>query len=80
MNVIRITAKAGPDGFFHLKLPLDTRDDLYDVAVVIALRPPEGRKPTPEELGWPPGYFERTCGSITDESFQAPPRCRYCGG
>jgi hypothetical protein len=79
MNVIRVTAKAGPDGFSHLKLPIDTQDDLYDVAVVIALRPPEGRKRTPEELGWPPGYFETVVGSITDDSFVRPPQCMYCG-
>lgn len=30
--------------------------------------------PTPEELGWPPGYFENTFGSIDDEKFVAPPR------
>ena len=23
-------------------------------------------KPTPEDLGWPPGFFEQTAGSIPD--------------
>jgi hypothetical protein len=27
---------------------------------------------TPEQLGWPPGYFEATFGSITDETFVRP--------
>ena len=29
---------------------------------------------TPEERGWPPGYFENTFGSITDETFVRPPQ------
>ena len=29
---------------------------------------------TPEELGWPPGFFENVIGSIDDETFVAPPR------
>jgi hypothetical protein len=74
VRVIRVTAKAGPDGCFHLKLSLDSPDQIYDVAVVIAEQLPEGRKPTSEELGWPAGYFEQTYGSIQDEAFTAPER------
>jgi hypothetical protein len=29
---------------------------------------------TPEERGWPPGYFDRTFGSITDDTFQRAPQ------
>jgi hypothetical protein len=74
MRVLRVTAKADSDGCFHLKLPLDRADQLYDVAVVIAPRPPEGAKPTPEELGWPPEFLQNVMGSIDDETFVAPPR------
>jgi hypothetical protein len=28
----------------------------------------------PEELGWPPGYFEQTAGAIQDETFTRPPQ------
>ncbi len=27
--------------------------------------------------GWPPGYFESTFGSITDETFERPPQGEY---
>jgi hypothetical protein len=77
MDVIRVTAKAGPDGCFHLKLPLGDPNQLYDVAVVVSVRPPEGTKPTPEELGWPPGYFEQTFGSIQDEAFRRYPQGEF---
>ncbi len=29
---------------------------------------------TPEGNAWPPGYFENTFGSITDETFERPPQ------
>lgn len=77
MRVIRVTAKAGPDGCFHLKLPLDAGDELYDVAVIITPRPPEKPKPLPEELGWPKGYFENTLGSIDDPAFTRYPQGEY---
>ena len=28
----------------------------------------------PETIDWPPGYFEQTFGSITDETFIRPPQ------
>ena len=29
-------------------------------------------KPTPEDLGWPPGFFEQTFGSLPDLPERAP--------
>lgn len=78
MNVIRLTATSGPDGVLHLSVPVGAAGE-FEVAVVVAPKPtangaaPPGAK-TPEELGWPPGFLEKTFGSITDEKFVAPPR------
>jgi hypothetical protein len=76
MRVIQMSAKAGPDGVLHLDIPVGAADGEFEVAVVVQAKPSVNgtRKPTPEELGWPPGYFEATYGSITDERFEAPPR------
>jgi len=45
---------------------------------VLAPLPPTSELPdiggTPEDRGWPPGYFENTFGSITDETFVRPPQ------
>ncbi len=77
MNVIRLTATSGPDGILHLSVPVGAAGE-FEVAVVVAPKPStSGSAPaakTPEELGWPPGWFEKTYGSITDETFVAPPR------
>ena len=74
MATIRVTATAGPDGVVRLAIPVGEAGVEYDV--VVTPTPQADRKPTPEELGWPPGYIENTFGSIDDETFVAPPRSR----
>ena len=63
MSAIRLSATAGPDGVLHLTIPVGTAGE-YEVQVT--------PKPTPEELGWPPGYFERTFGALPN--FTIEPR------
>jgi hypothetical protein len=43
----------------------------YEVVVVLQPKVPAA---TPEDLGWPPGYFDRTFGSIDDETFVRHPQ------
>ena len=77
MNVIRLTATSGPDGILHLTVPVGAAGE-FEVAVVVAPKPsangPAPAAKTPEELGWPTGFFENVIGSIDDETFVAPPR------
>jgi hypothetical protein len=40
----------------------------------------KGRSSKEEAAGWPPGYFESTCGSIDDETFERPPQCCHEAG
>jgi len=75
MNVIRMTATADADGVLRLQILVGAGE--FEVAVVLAPKASvngTAAKGTPEERGWPPGFFEKTYGSITDESFVAPPR------
>ena len=75
MRVIQLTARAGADGRLRFDVPDADAGTEYEVAVVLQTRPSaNGRTPTPEERGWPPGYFESTFGSITDETFERPPQ------
>ena len=76
MSVIRMTATSGPDGVLHLSVPAG-RVGEFEVTVVFVPKPSANgttASKTPEELGWPPGYFENVIGSIDDETFVAPPR------
>ena len=82
MTVIRLTATSGPDGVLHLNVPVGAAGE-FEVAVVVTPRPPaDGAAPapgakTPEELGWPPGFFENVIGSIDDPAFKRYPQGEY---
>jgi hypothetical protein len=71
VQTIRVLEKTGKDGMLSLRIPLGKPNAEYDVLVVVQ---PTTAATTPEERGWPPGYFERTFGSIDDETFVRPPQ------
>jgi hypothetical protein len=74
VSTVHLSATAGPDGVLRLSIPVGSAGE-FEVTVVATPKAAEpGNPPTPEQLGWPPGYFEQVVGSITDESFVAPPR------
>lgn len=76
MRVIHLTATAGPDGVLRLAVPAEVGD--YDVKLELTAKPAAngtGHAPTPEERGWPAGYFESVVGSVSDDSFVLPERC-----
>jgi hypothetical protein len=63
---IVIYSRSGPDGKLHLEVPVGRADTDFEVEVV-------ARPKTPEDKGWPPGYFD-LFGSIDDETFMRPPQ------
>jgi hypothetical protein len=69
MSVHHMTATPGADGALHITVPVGATSGKFDVSVVVT--PQSAPAPAP---GWPQGYFERTYGSIVDESFVVPPR------
>jgi hypothetical protein len=76
MRILQMAARADSAGIIHLALPLGTANEEFDLAIVISSKPaPNGasKQKTPEELGWPTGFFENVIGSIDDETFCEPP-------
>lgn len=71
MQTIRVLEKTGKDGMLSLRIPLGKADAEYEVLVVVQ---PTTAAATPEERGWPPGYFDKTFGSIDDETFAHLPQ------
>jgi hypothetical protein len=69
MQTIRVLEKTGKDGTLHLDIPLGKPETEFEVVVVVQPKETSAGTGTPEERGWPPGYFENTFGSITDETF-----------
>jgi hypothetical protein len=73
MQTLRVSEKTGKDGVLHLHIPVGQPEIEFDAVIVLH---PKSVAPatTPEERGWPPGYFENTFGSIDDETFMRQPQ------
>ncbi len=74
MQTVRVSDRTDKEGILHVSVPLGTPEADYDVVLVVQ---PQEAKPaarSPGGLGWPPGYFESTFGSISDETFVRPPQ------
>lgn len=74
MQSITLRSHVGPDGILHLNIPVGLHD--AEIEVTVTVQPVTTAKAkTPEELGYPPDFFERTAGSFKDE-----PLVRYPQG
>jgi hypothetical protein len=69
MKAIRFSQKTDKEGSLSLVIPLGKPEQEYEVVVVLE---PKFVNSHPEELGWSPGYFQNTYGSIDDETFVRP--------
>ncbi len=66
MNSMKLRSRVGADGMLNLRVPIGVTDAEVEVVVIFQLVEREQTPKTPEELGWPPGFFERTAGSMPD--------------
>jgi len=56
------------DGFLHLKVPVALTDTEFQVTVTLQpMISSVSKSKTPEELGWPPDFFEKTAGAWQGE-------------
>ncbi len=68
MQTIKLDTRVGEDGILKLEVPLDISDSDLEVLIVVQRK---------EKHGWPPGYFERTAGSLADDPIERPPQGEY---
>ena len=73
MQTLRMLERTGKDGILHLQIPVGEPEADYEAVVVLQAKETAGQPTSPEAKGWPPGYFENTFGSITDETFVRHP-------
>ena len=73
MRTIQVREKAGKDGTLLLRIPLGKPEAEYDVVVVVQPKEAQTGANTPDERGWPSGYFD-LAGSIDDETFIRQPQ------
>ncbi|MBE9160734.1 hypothetical protein [Tychonema sp. LEGE 06208] len=67
MQSIKVRSRVGSDGMLHLQIPVGIKDTELEVIVVFQPITPATEAKTPEDLGWPPVFFERTFGCFQDE-------------
>ena len=65
MESIKIRSRVGSDGVLHLDVPVDFCDQEIEVTVMVEKVGPVFK--SPENLGWPAGFFDRTLGSCADD-------------
>jgi hypothetical protein len=68
MQTIKLDTRVGQDGILKLELPLEVSNADLEVLVVVQRK---------EKRGWPPGYFERTAGSLADDPIERPSQGEY---
>ena len=61
----------------HLADRLTSRDKLRLIKRLSNELEQEYVAETPEARGWPPGFFERTAGSLADDPIERPPQGDY---
>jgi hypothetical protein len=59
MQSIKLCSHVGGDGILHLEIPVGITDKEMEVVVIYQQIEPSAPPKTPEELGWPAGFFER---------------------
>jgi hypothetical protein len=67
MQSIKLRSYVGSDGILHLEIPVEIRDIKIEVTVTYQQLEPSVSTKTPDELGWPAGFFEQTYGSCQDD-------------
>ena len=65
MKKIKLRSQVGKDGILHLDIPVTIKET--ELEVIVTFKPVVQNKPTPEDLGWSPGFFERTAGAWQGE-------------
>jgi hypothetical protein len=68
MQTLHTTARADEEGVLHIKLPVGSSGTEFDVVVVVQPRASESHHRNPEDLGWPPHFFEQTAGAWLGDS------------
>jgi len=81
MISVKTNAHIGRDGTLRVEVPPPLRGT--DVEIMLVVQPVPARElspmiaPTPEGLGWPPGFFEETFGVWKGEPLEQLPQGEY---
>lgn len=77
MTTIELTQEADSDKMLRLTIPVAEAHQRYRMVIVIVPESEAEDASATAKNEWPEGYFERTYGSIQDDSFQRQPQGDY---
>ncbi len=77
METIKLKTRADLDGKLTVQLPKEVGNLELEIILVYQSVELEKTAKTPEELGWPPGFFERTAGCLAEENLVRYPQGEY---
>lgn len=69
MQSIQLKSRIGSDGILHLEIPVGLTEQDLEVMVIFQVIESKGKTEAGEGLGWPPDFFEKTAGSISNQTF-----------
>lgn len=67
MHSIKLKKHVGADGVLHLDIPVGVTDKEVEIMVIYQPIEAEIKQQTPEDLGYPPDFFEQTYGICADD-------------
>ena len=67
MQSITLHSHVGEDGILQLSVPVGITDVDLEVMVIVQPIIEKEKAKTPEELGWTPGFFDKTFGAWEGE-------------
>jgi len=59
-KTVCVQTQSGADGVLHLGIPVDAPNADYEVIVEVRTKAHVAKPKTPDERGWPAGFFEAT--------------------
>ena len=77
MQSITVQSHVGSDGILRLQIPVGVKDADLNVTINYQLPDLNGAAKSPEDRGWPPGFFEATFGCLKDDPIERPPQGEY---
>ncbi len=77
MQSITLQSHVGADGVLKLQVPVGIANADLEVMVVVQPITPASAHKTPGDLGWSPGFFERTAGGWQGEPLVREPQGEY---
>ncbi len=77
METVKLTTRVDREGNLTIQLPKNLADIELEIILVYQQKKLEKSVKTPEELGWLPGFFEKTAGCLADENLVRYPQGEY---